>query len=66
MKEFVDVFSWYYEVLKTFDMSIIQHNIPIKLDSKNFRKKLRQVNPMCYQLSKNNLRGFWMQKSLFL
>jgi hypothetical protein len=29
-KEFVDVFSWSYEDLKSYDTSIIQHKIPIK------------------------------------
>jgi hypothetical protein len=29
-KEFVDVFSWSYEDLKSYDTSIIHHKIPIK------------------------------------
>jgi hypothetical protein len=29
-KEFVDVFAWSYEDLKSYDTSIIQHKIPIK------------------------------------
>jgi hypothetical protein len=29
-KEFVDVFSWSYEDLKSYDTSIIQHKLPIK------------------------------------
>jgi hypothetical protein len=30
-KEFIDVFSWKYEDLKTYDTNIIQHRIPLNL-----------------------------------
>ena len=33
-KEFKDVFAWTYEDLKTYDMKIIQHVIPLKEDGK--------------------------------
>jgi ribonuclease HI len=46
LKEFVDVFSWTYEDLRTYDTSIIEHKIPLKEESKPFRQKLRQINPM--------------------
>jgi hypothetical protein len=46
LKEFSDVFSWTYEDLRTYDTSIIEHKIPLKEETKPFRKKLRQINPM--------------------
>jgi hypothetical protein len=46
LKEFVDVFSWKYEDLQTYDTSIIEHKIPLKDETKPFRQKLRQINPM--------------------
>jgi ribonuclease HI len=46
LKEFADVFAWTYEDLRTYDTSIIEHIIPLKEDTKPFRKKLRQINPM--------------------
>jgi hypothetical protein len=46
LKEFVDVFSWTYEDLRTYDTSIIEHKIPLKEEAKPFRQKLRQINPM--------------------
>jgi hypothetical protein len=46
LKEFVDVFSWKYEDLRTYDTYIIEHKIPLKEETKPFRKKLRQINPM--------------------
>jgi hypothetical protein len=46
LKEFFDVFAWTYEDLKTYDTSIIEHKIPLKEETKPFRKKLRQINPM--------------------
>jgi hypothetical protein len=36
-KEFIDVFAWNYEDLKSYDTSIIQHKIPIKEDKKPFK-----------------------------
>jgi hypothetical protein len=41
LKEFVDVLSWKYDYLKTYDTSIIEHKIPLKDDTKPFRQKLR-------------------------
>jgi hypothetical protein len=46
LKEFADVFSWTYEDLRTYDTSIIEHKIPLKENTKPFRQKLRQINPM--------------------
>ena len=30
LKEYVDIFVWSYEDLKTYDISIIQHKAPLK------------------------------------
>jgi hypothetical protein len=46
LREFVDVFAWTYQDVKTYDTSIIEHNIPLKEEAKPFRKKLRQINSM--------------------
>jgi hypothetical protein len=46
LKEFSDVFSWKYEYLQTFDIRIIEHKIPLKDETKPFRQKLKQINPM--------------------
>ena len=45
LKEFVDIFSWSYHDLKTYDTSIIQHKIPLKPNTKPFKYKLRRINP---------------------
>ena len=44
MKEYVDVFSWSYEDLKTYDTNIIQHKVPLNPNVKPFRQKLRRIN----------------------
>jgi ribonuclease HI len=41
LREFVNVFAWTYEDLKTDDTSVIEHKIPLKEEAKPFRKKLR-------------------------
>jgi hypothetical protein len=46
LNKFSDIFTWTYEDLKTYDRSIIEHKIPLKEETKPFRKKLRQINPM--------------------
>ena len=43
--EFQDVFAWYYEDLRGFDLGIIQHSIPIKEGIKPIRKKQIPINP---------------------
>jgi hypothetical protein len=46
LKEFADVFAWTYEDLRTYDISVVEHKIPLKEEAKPFRQKLRQINPM--------------------
>jgi ribonuclease HI len=46
LKEFADAFSWKYEELITYDTNIIEHKIPLKEETKPFKHKLRQINPM--------------------
>jgi hypothetical protein len=46
LKEFVDVFAWKYEDLRTYDTNIIEHKITLKEETNPFRQTLRQLNPM--------------------
>ena len=43
--EFKDVFSWTYNELRTFDTSIMHHNIPMKPEVKPYQQKLRKMHP---------------------
>jgi hypothetical protein len=43
---FADVIAWKYEYLRTQDTKIIEHKIPLKEETKPFRQKLIQINPM--------------------
>ena len=45
LSKFCNVFAWDYSDLKVYDKNIIQHTIPIKLDQKPFRQKMRRINP---------------------
>ena len=38
------MFAWSYQDLKNFDISIMQHKIPLKGDAKPHKQKLRQIN----------------------
>ena len=45
-QSYQDVFAWSYQDLKTFDVNIMQHKIPLKADAKPHKQKLRQINPL--------------------
>ena len=50
LKKYTKVFAWRYEDLKVYDTSVIQHTIPIKMDAKTFKQKLRSINPLLLPL----------------
>ena len=52
LKEYVDVFYWSYEDLKTYDTNIIQHKVSLKPNVKPFRHKLRRINPSLFRVIK--------------
>jgi hypothetical protein len=41
LKQYKDVFAWYYDDLKTYDTSVIEHKIPLKPSINPFKKNLR-------------------------
>jgi hypothetical protein len=51
------VFSWTYEDLRTYNTNIIEHKIPLKEETKPFRKKLRQINPMLLPIMEKELKN---------
>jgi hypothetical protein len=51
------VFSWKYEDLRTYDTNIIEHKIPLKEETKPFRKKLRQINPMLLPIMEKEVKN---------
>jgi hypothetical protein len=61
-KEYIDVFAWGYEDLKSYDTSIIQHRIPIKEEHKPFRQKLRRINPKLLPLIEKEIKKMYDAK----
>lgn len=57
-KRYMDVFSWSYVDLKTFDIAIIQHKIPLKRGVKPYNQNLGKINPMLLPLSEKEVRKF--------
>jgi hypothetical protein len=55
-KEYIEVFAWSYEDLNTYDTNIIHHRIPLKVGSKPFRQKSRQVNPIIFPVIEKELK----------
>ena len=62
MKDFSDVFAWSYEYIKECDNSIIQHTIPIKINEKPFRQKLKRINPLMLPLIEKEERNLFDAK----
>jgi ribonuclease HI len=56
LREFVDVFAWTYEDLKTYDIAIIEHKIPLKEEANPFRQKLRLINPMLFPVMEREVK----------
>jgi hypothetical protein len=61
-KEFVDVFAWCYEDLKSYDTTIIQHKIPIKEDHNPFKKKIRRIDPKLMPLIEQEIKKMYDAK----
>ena len=57
LKEYVDIFAWSYEDLKTYDNSIIQHKVPLNPNVKPFRQKLRRINPALFPVIEKELKN---------
>ena len=62
MKKYTDVFAWSYEDLKEYDMSIIQHTIPIKPGEKPFKQKLRRINPKLLPIIEKEIKKLFDDK----
>ena len=43
-KEYKDVFTWTYDDIKTFDSSIMRHNIPAKPDARPYKQNMRNMH----------------------
>jgi hypothetical protein len=55
-KEYMDVFAWIYKHLKTYDIGVIQHRIPLKPSTNPFKKKISQVNPLLFPTIEKEVR----------
>jgi hypothetical protein len=44
-RKYKGIFALSYEELRTYDTTMIEHKIPLKLGVKPFRQKLKQINP---------------------
>ena len=62
MKKYVDIFAWSYDDLKSYDPNVIQHTIPIKENEKNFKQKLRRINPFLLPLIEKEIKKLFEAK----
>jgi hypothetical protein len=44
-KEYLDVFTWSYDDLKSYDKTVFQHIIPLIEEANPFKQKIRMMNP---------------------
>ena len=59
------MFSWTYEELKTYDMKIIQHVIPIKAGIKRYQQPLRKMHPKLEPLIQSEVKKLLDAKIIF-
>ena len=62
LKEYVDIFAWSYEDLKTYDKIIIKNKIRLQEKTNSVRQKLRPINPMLLPIIENEIRKLWKAK----
>ena len=62
LKQYSNVFAWYYDDLKVYDTSVIRHTIPLKENENPFKQKLRRVNPLLLPLIENEIRKLFDAK----
>jgi len=51
-KEYLDVFAWTYDDLKSYDKTIFQHTIPLREETKPVKQKIRMMTPKLKPLVK--------------
>ena len=64
-KEYKDFFAWTYDYLKTFDSSIMQHNIPLNLDAIPYQQNLRKIHPSLEPSIKKELEKLLKARIIF-
>ena len=45
LKEYVDIFSWYYQDMTGLDTDILEHHLPLKQECPPIKQKLRRTHP---------------------
>ena len=64
-KEYKDVFAWTYDDLKTFDSSIMKHNIPLNPDAIPYQQNLRKMHPSLKPSIKKELKKHLKYRIIF-
>ena len=64
LKEYVDFFAWSYEDLKTYDTCIIQYKVPLKMNVKPFKQKLRRINPALFPIIEKEVKKLLYAKTI--
>ena len=59
------MFSWTYGELKTYDMKIIQHVIPIKAEVNPYQQPLRKMHPKLEPLIQSEVKKLLDTKIIF-
>ena len=66
MKEFADVFSWEYSDLKTYDIAIIQHRIPLEKDTIPLKQNIRPISPLLLPVIEKEIQKLLNAKIIIL
>jgi hypothetical protein len=64
-KEDIDVFTWTYDDLKSYDKTIFQHIIPLREGAKLVKQKIRMMNPKLKPLVKIELEKLEKERIIY-
>jgi len=58
LRQYKDVFAWYYDELRNYETTILEPKIPLKPGVKTFKKKLRHINPILLPIIEKEVKKF--------
>jgi hypothetical protein len=64
LRQYKDVFAWYYDDLKTYYTSFIEHKIPLKHGIKPFKDKIRHISPILLLVIEREVKKLLDAKSI--
>ena len=66
LRQYLDVFAWSYNDLKTYSKDIMEHKIPLKSDAKPMIQKVRHINPILLPIIEKEIKKLWEERIIIM